>query len=114
VLIQPAAKIINNLAQGAWIGFDNYINTEATLVPELLDDYNYNYNNYTPERFIREKGLVDEFNKFKPSDTNKDITDKYLAFLVENKYYSQYLWWGLKGSCVYRYIGWTVMKNYYL
>jgi hypothetical protein len=45
--------------------------------------------------------FIDWQNKFEGNE---------MDYIINNKYYPQYLWWSKKGPCIYRYVGWDIMK----
>lgn len=114
-------NVIDYLLQGLWIDYLNVSQTTAVLQPQVNINQNYNVVDYTYSNFIWYNNLTEEYEewlkkKSSSSSSSSQTNDQYLKYLfvIENKYYPKYLWWSRKGNGIYKYVGWNIMKRYFL
>ena len=112
--IHARNQINQSLSQAPWISFDNINNTDALMTPQMLTDLSYDVNNYTPDRFIQENDLYSDYQTWLEGQesTDYDQMQMKLRYIVQSKYYPKYNWWSKKGSGIYRYLGWDIIKDY--
>ena len=114
MLIVPTNNVIRCMAQGRWIGYDNVANTDAILLPEANNEIDYSLAKYSPFNWVYENGLDEEYNEWLNGyeGTAQDANGRALEWIVETGKYPEYVWWSRKGSGIYRYVGYDILKSY--
>ena len=110
--VTPMNNSLRCMAQSKWIDWANINYTQATLMPEPQEDYEYSLENYSYEAYIVENGLQEQYEKWleESSNSSSSTEELQLNFLIDSKRYSDYLWWSRKGPGIYRYL--PVVQQY--
>ncbi len=112
--ITPLNNQLRCMAQSKWIDWANVSQTQAILMPEQQEDYDYTIANYTYQGFIEKNGLQSLYADWLASNAGsyneENEKEMQLCFLIDTHYYSDYLWWSRKGPGIYRYL--PVVQQY--